>query len=210
MGHTHDHGHSHSAGHQGESDVHLIAAVCVNGALTVVQVIGGLASGSLSLLADALHNLSDAGALLIALFARRIGRRPADHAQTFGYRRAELVGAVINATTLNVVGLYLLYEAAYRLVNPTPVIGWTVIVVAGSDCQVRYTCRGWARAAAEKSAMTVNASPWARPIPQPRSRFMLTAICYPDWRHESAPPNLENRCPSPFVVAALSCQSGPC
>jgi cobalt-zinc-cadmium efflux system protein len=131
MGHTHDHGHSHSAGHQGESDVHLIAAVCVNGALTVVQVIGGLASGSLSLLADALHNLSDAGALLIALFARRIGRRPADHAQTFGYRRAELVGAVINATTLNVVGLYLLYEAAYRLVNPMPVIGWTVIVVAG-------------------------------------------------------------------------------
>ena len=131
MGHTHHHGHSHSAGHQGESDVHLIAAVCVNGALTVVQVIGGLASGSLSLLADALHNLSDAGALLIALFARRIGRRPADHAQTFGYRRAELVGAVINATTLNVVGLYLLYEAAYRLVNPTPVIGWTVIVVAG-------------------------------------------------------------------------------
>ena len=128
MGHTHDHGHSHSAGHQGESDGHLIAAVCVNGALTVVQVIGGLASGSLSLLADALHNLSDAGALL---FARRIGRRPADHAQTFGYRRAELVGAVINATTLNVVGLYLLYEAAYRLVNPTPVIGWTVIVVAG-------------------------------------------------------------------------------
>jgi cobalt-zinc-cadmium efflux system protein len=129
-GHTHDHGHSHAAGRQGESDARLVAAVCVNGALTVVQVIGGIASGSLSLLADALHNLSDAGALLIALVARRIGRRPADHVQTFGYRRAELVGAVINATTLNVVGLYLLYEAAYRLVNPTPVMGWTVIVVA--------------------------------------------------------------------------------
>lgn len=131
MGHTHHHGHSHSADAATRSDARLIAAVCVNGGLTVVQVIGGLLSGSLSLLADALHNLSDAGALLIALIARRIGRRPADHAQTFGYRRAELVGALINATTLNVVGLYLLYEAVLRLVNPTPVVGWTVIVVAG-------------------------------------------------------------------------------
>jgi len=123
MGHTHGYSHRHSVGHQGESDARLIAAVCVNGALTVVQVIGGFGSGSLSLLAGALHNLSDTGALLIALFTRRIGRRSADCAQTFGYRRAELVGAVINAATLNVVGLYLLYEAAYRLVNPTPVIG---------------------------------------------------------------------------------------
>ncbi len=131
MGHGHQHGHSHSPDESGQSDTRLIAAVCVNGALTAVQVVGGLLSGSLSLLADALHNLSDAGALLIALVARRIGRRPADHSQTFGYRRAELVGAVINATTLNVVGLYLLYEAVIRLVNPTPVVGWTVIVVAG-------------------------------------------------------------------------------
>jgi len=114
MGHPHHHAHSHAADHHGRSDTRLVAAVCVNGALTVVQVIGGLLSGSLSLLADALHNLSDAGALVIALVARRIGRRPADYSQTFGYRRAELVGAVINATTLNVVGLYLLYEAALR------------------------------------------------------------------------------------------------
>ncbi|HCE04579.1 MAG TPA: cation transporter, partial [Acidobacteria bacterium] len=120
MGHGHHHAHSHAADHHSRSDTRLVAAVCVNGALTVVQVIGGLLSGSLSLLADALHNLSDAGALTIALVARRIGRRPADHSQTFGYRRAELVGAVINATTLNVVGLYLLYEAALRLVDPTP------------------------------------------------------------------------------------------
>ncbi|MDA1094396.1 MAG: cation diffusion facilitator family transporter [Acidobacteria bacterium] len=131
MGHTHHHGHGHAVDHPEQSDARLIVAVWVNGGLTVAQVIGGLLSGSLSLLADALHNLSDAGALLIAVVARRIGRRPADHLQTFGYRRAELVGAVINATTLNVVGLYLLYEAVLRLVNPTPVLGWTVIIVAG-------------------------------------------------------------------------------
>jgi cobalt-zinc-cadmium efflux system protein len=87
-------------------------------------------SGSLSLVADALHNLSDAGALLIALVARRIGRKPADRFQTFGYRRVELVGAVINATTLIVVGLYLIYEAVMRVVDPPPVAGWTVVIVA--------------------------------------------------------------------------------
>ena len=98
------HGHSHTDDAHAMSDARLLVAVAVNGLLTVVQAIGGLLSGSLSLVADALHNLSDAGALLIALVARRIGRRPADRFQTFGYRRVELVGAVINATTLIVIG----------------------------------------------------------------------------------------------------------
>ena len=126
--------HSHSRAHAedipGLSDTRLLAAVGINGLLSVVQVVGGLLSGSLSLVADALHNLSDAGALLIALVARKIARRPADTFQTFGYRRVELVGALINATTLNVVGLYLLYEAAMRVVDPPPVAGWMVVIVA--------------------------------------------------------------------------------
>ena len=129
MGHDHAHPHGlHS--HAPAGDGRLLAAVAVNGLLTVVQVVGGVLSGSLSLIADALHNLSDAGALVIALVARRIARRPADSLQTFGYRRAELVGALINATTLNVIGLYLLYEAAMRATAPPPVAGWTVIIVA--------------------------------------------------------------------------------
>jgi cobalt-zinc-cadmium efflux system protein len=112
------------------SDGRLLVAVALNGLLTVAQAVGGTLSGSLSLVADALHNLSDAGALLIALVARRIGRRPADRFQTFGYRRVELVGAVINATTLIVLGLYLVYEAVTRVVDPPPVAGWTVVIVA--------------------------------------------------------------------------------
>ena len=127
--HHHHHHHADATGGAG-SDGRLLAAVGVNTLLTVVQVVGGVLSGSLSLVADALHNLGDAGALLIAWVARRIGRRPADSAQTFGYRRAELVGALINATTLNVVGLYLIYEALVRAVDPPPVAGWTVIAVA--------------------------------------------------------------------------------
>lgn len=131
MGHGHDrtHPHGHHA-HAPTGDLRLLAAVAVNVLLTVVQVAGGVLSGSLSLIADALHNLSDAGALVIAWVARRIGRRPADGLQTFGYRRAELVGALINATTLNVIGLYLVYEAAMRVVAPPPVAGWTVVIVA--------------------------------------------------------------------------------
>jgi cobalt-zinc-cadmium efflux system protein len=91
-----------------------------------------LLSGSLSLIADALHNLSDAGSLAVALIARRIGRRPADKVQTFGYRRVELVGAIINATTLVLIGLYLVCEAFLRALKPAEVAGWVVVAVAGA------------------------------------------------------------------------------
>jgi len=120
------HDHDHSKG----GDKRLVGAVLVNTLLTVAQVVGGVLSGSLSLVADALHNLSDAAALGVALVARRIARRPADTKRTFGYRRAEVVGALINLTTLIVVGLYLIYEAAARFLNPQPVEGWIVVWVA--------------------------------------------------------------------------------
>ncbi len=120
----HDHGHAHGG------DKRLVGAVLVNVLLTVAQVVGGVLSGSLSLVADALHNLSDAASLGIALVARRIARRPADTKRTFGYRRAEVIGALINLTTLIIVGLYLIYEAAARYFNPQPIEGWVVVWVA--------------------------------------------------------------------------------
>lgn len=112
-------------------DKRLFAAVAVNLLLTVAQVIGGLLSGSLSLVADALHNLSDAASLGIALFARKIGRKPPDRFKTFGYKRAEVIAALINLTTLIIIGLYLVYEALWRFVQPEEIHGWTVIIVAG-------------------------------------------------------------------------------
>lgn len=112
-------------------DRNLILAVLVNVLLTIAQVVGGLLSGSLSLVADALHNLSDAASLGIALIARRIGRRPADDDFTFGYQRAEVIGALINLTTLVIVGLYLIYEALSRYADQQQIAGWTVIWVAG-------------------------------------------------------------------------------
>lgn len=109
----------------------LLLAVIVNVLLTVVQIIGGLVSGSLALIADAIHNLSDAGSLIVALVARKISRRPADDVMTFGYGRAEIIGALVNFTTLILIGLYLIYEAIFRLASPEPIAGWIVVIVAG-------------------------------------------------------------------------------
>ena len=108
----------------------LFWAVAINLLLTVVQIIGGILSGSLALIADAIHNLSDALSLILAFAARKIAQRPADDGMTFGYGRAEIVAALINYTTLILVGLYLAYEAILRLFNPTDVDGWLVVIIA--------------------------------------------------------------------------------
>lgn len=121
----HHHVHTEQAG-----DRRVWWAVAVNVLLTVVQIVGGLLSGSLSLVADAIHNLSDAISMAIAYIARRIARRPANEDWTFGYVRAELIAALINYTTLIVIGLYLVYEAISRFFDPEPVQGWTVVVIA--------------------------------------------------------------------------------
>jgi len=124
----HDPAHHHVDPEAGDRRVAL--AVLVNLALTAAQIVGGILSGSLALIADALHNLSDAVSLVIAFAARRIARRPADAEMTFGYGRAEVVAALINYTTLILLGVYLAYEAVWRLFEPEPVEGWTVVIIA--------------------------------------------------------------------------------
>lgn len=123
------HGHDHRTEDLG--DKRLTAAVGINVLLTVAQILGGVFSGSLSLIADALHNLSDAASLVIALFARKIGRKPPDAFKTFGYKRAEIIAALINLTTLIIIGLYLIYEALWRFAEPKEIEGRTVVIIAG-------------------------------------------------------------------------------
>ncbi|WP_114287329.1 cation diffusion facilitator family transporter [Candidatus Halocynthiibacter alkanivorans] len=157
MGHTkshksanaqpHQHTHSHTGGHAqgaahrgagcghhnidpGAGDSKVARAIAVNLLLTVAQVLGGIFSGSLALIADALHNFSDAIALIIAFAARKIARRPASAQMSFGYGRAEVVAALVNYTTLVVLGLYLIYQAVLRFIDPQPVEGWLIIVIA--------------------------------------------------------------------------------
>ncbi|WP_292287266.1 cation diffusion facilitator family transporter [Marivita sp.] len=125
----HDHAHHHIDPKAG--DGRLIGAVAVNLGLTVAQIIGGILSGSLALIADALHNLSDAASLVIALIARRIARKGATATMTYGYGRAEVVAALVNYTTLILLGIYLCYEAVLRLFDPHAVDGWLVVIIAG-------------------------------------------------------------------------------
>lgn len=131
MGHHHHHGHHHHFDDSEKNEKRLWWAVLANMALTAAQIIGGIVSGSLSLIADALHNFSDAASLLIALIAIRIGRKPADHLKTFGYKRAETIAALINLVTLIIIGFYLMIEAGQRFFAPEPIAGWIVVGVAG-------------------------------------------------------------------------------
>lgn len=127
MPHDH-HGHVHLDPEAG--DARISWAIAVNMTLTLAQVVGGLLSGSLALIADALHNFSDAIALIIAFFARRIARRPADAEMSFGYGRVEVVAALVNYTTLVVLALYLVYEGVLRMLDPQPIDGWLVVWIA--------------------------------------------------------------------------------
>lgn len=125
------HGDHHHHVDPEAGDRRVFAAIAVNVGLTVVQIVGGILSGSLALIADALHNFSDAVSLIIAFGARKIARRSSDADMTFGYGRVEIVAALINYTTLIVIGLYLLYEATMRFADPQPVAGWLIVVIAG-------------------------------------------------------------------------------
>lgn len=124
-------GHHHHHVDPDAGDARVFWAVIVNVCLTVAQIIGGILSGSLALIADAIHNLSDALSLAIAFLARKIARRPSDAQMTFGYGRAEIVATLVNYTTLIVIGFYLVYEAVMRFIEPQGVDGFLVVVIAG-------------------------------------------------------------------------------
>src|SRR5690606_36476420 len=83
--------------------------------ITISQIIGGLISGSLALLSDALHNFSDVLSLIISYVARLLGQKQASKQKTFGYKRAEIMAAFVNAATLVVVAIFLMKEAVERL-----------------------------------------------------------------------------------------------
>ncbi|HEY0301181.1 MAG TPA: cation diffusion facilitator family transporter, partial [Rhizomicrobium sp.] len=130
-GHGHAHGHhGHSHGH-GASDATRIGwAFVILSVFVVVEAAGGIVSGSLALLADAGHMVSDAAALGMSWLAIHIGRRPADAARSFGYRRLEVLAAFVNGCSLFVIAAWIGIEAALRLREPSPVLGGTMLAVA--------------------------------------------------------------------------------
>jgi len=125
-----NHSHHKCKHHLPDHGKRLFWAVLVNVLLTVAQIVGGLVSGSVSLIADAVHNFSDAGALIVAYIAQKISSRPPNQEMTYGYGRAQILGALINSMSLILIGFYLLFEAWTRFLNPVPIDGWTVVAVA--------------------------------------------------------------------------------
>lgn len=122
------HPHQHSSGNIKEKS--LIVVTGLNLVITIAEFIGGLLSNSLSLLSDALHNLSDTLALLIALIAHKISKKPSNLNKTFGYQRAEILAAFVNASVLIFISFYLFIEAWKRFVDPEPIKGKLMFIVA--------------------------------------------------------------------------------
>jgi cobalt-zinc-cadmium efflux system protein len=98
--------------------------------ITIAEVIGGIVSGSLSLISDALHNFSDGISVIISYFAIKLKGKDTSYKHTFGYKRAEILAAVINSSVLAVLCIYLFYEAAQRFTNPEPIKGLLMTAVA--------------------------------------------------------------------------------
>lgn len=134
MSHSHDHGaHSHVGGHHhGPSDFNraFLIGVVLNVAFVVAEVLFGLVSGSLALLSDAGHNASDVLGLLLAWGAASLASRRATARRTFGFRRATILAALGSAVLLFMAVGVIAWEAVERTMNPQPVEGMTVVVVA--------------------------------------------------------------------------------
>ena len=112
MSHSHTHNHSNLKGKK------LLLTIVLNIVITVAQVVGGLVSGSLSLLSDALHNFSDVLSLIVSYVAAKLSQQKASINRTFGYKRAEILAAFINASTLIIIAIILIKEAIERFQNP--------------------------------------------------------------------------------------------
>lgn len=122
MGNNHNHNHHHKV--QGKN---LLFSIVLNIVITVAQVIGGILSGSLALISDALHNFSDVLSLVFSYVAHKLSKKKASVNQTFGYKRAELIAAFVNAMTLIIVALLLIYGATERFFNPQKIESGLVI-----------------------------------------------------------------------------------
>ena len=109
----------------------LLIVLVLSGTYMVAEVIGGVITQSLALMADAAHMLTDVVGLFLALIAIKIGERKADTSKTFGYYRTEILAAVINVVILLGISLYVLYEAYQRFQNPPAVQSKTMLIVAG-------------------------------------------------------------------------------
>ena len=120
--------------HQREiSGKNLGLAILLNTVITLAEAVGGIISGSMALLSDAAHNLSDVLSLIISYFANRLSKKDATERQTFGFRRSEILAAFINSATLTIIAVIIIIEAVQRLMTPVTVsTGWVIWLALAS------------------------------------------------------------------------------
>jgi cobalt-zinc-cadmium efflux system protein len=123
--HNHDH---HQITNQNERTLYI--ATCITIFFMVIELIGGIFSKSLILIADAGHMLIDASALILALFAMRIAKKSADAKRSYGYKRGQVIAAFINSITLLATTIWIVIESVKRLMHPEPVLGKIVVILA--------------------------------------------------------------------------------
>ncbi len=136
-GHVHDHEHDdeHAQGHAHDHAAPggrkgLLIALGITLFMMIAEIIGGLLSNSLALLSDAGHMFTDTLALALSFFAMKFADMPATEKKTFGFYRLEILAALLNGITLVLVSLYIIYEAYHRILDPPPVQGTLMLVVA--------------------------------------------------------------------------------
>ncbi|UXY15926.1 cation diffusion facilitator family transporter [Chitiniphilus purpureus] len=135
-GHNHDHDHrfdhAHHHHHHGAhaTQKRLLVALAITGGFGIVELVGGVWTGSLALISDAGHMFTDAAALLLAVIASLVGQRPADQRQSYGYARAEVIGALVNSIAMILLVVWITVEAVTRLLHPQPVNGLGVMGIA--------------------------------------------------------------------------------
>ena len=127
MSDNHGHTHSHTTPSGGGR---LLATMILNFIITAAEIVGGILSGSLSLISDALHNFSDGISIIISYVAIKLRSREKSYRHTFGLKRAEIFAAVINSSVLVVISFYLFYASAKRLIAPQHVEGSLMTIVA--------------------------------------------------------------------------------
>lgn len=127
----HAHRHHHHVDVARATGRRLLMTLALNFIIPVAQIVGGIISNSVALISDAVHNFSDFTAVLISYVAFRIGLKGAAPENTFGYRRAEVMAALINGVVLVGASIFITYEAVIRFLHPEPVIGKIVMVLAG-------------------------------------------------------------------------------
>jgi len=128
--HLSAHTHHHSELPAETTPGRIAAVIALNLGITATQIAGGLISGSLALLSDALHNLSDALAIFITWISLRLSQRPVSGRYTFGWKRAEILAALFNAAALILIAIYLFAEALNRFFRPEPISGFYMVTIA--------------------------------------------------------------------------------